>query len=557
VRPPRRAAHPQGGIASDEALAAQRAAILRAPADPGARLALGALLRRRGRPEEAVPVLRAAVALAPGLAPAHHELGRALRGLGRMTEAEAAFRAALVLEPGNAIAANDLGSLLSQQGRAAEAVPLYQAAVASDPRFAGGFSNLCAALAALGRIEEAVEAGGAAVRLRPDDADAQANFGAALAQIGLYGEALAACRAAIEAQPGHANAHANLGLALRGLERSDEAIAALREALRLDAGHFNARIGLAMTLLAVGRLAEGFEEYEHRLPPRSAGLPSSPPRWRGEALAGRTILIHAEQGLGDTIQFVRYLPEVARRGGRVLLAAPPQCARLLAGLPGPDALLRPGEARPPAHVQCALLSLPHVLGTTLESIPAPIPYLRPDAEALDRWRARLARLPGLRVGLAWAGNPNHQNDHNRSIAPSRLARFWEVPGVSWVSLQVGARAGALRNHAPDGVVLDLTPGLTDLAETAAAMAHLDLVVTVDTAVAHLAGALGRPVWTMLPILPDWRWLLRREDTPWYPTMRLFRQARAGEWEEVIARVVEDVAALARGGSAAKIVVNRA
>nr|WP_256476365.1 tetratricopeptide repeat-containing glycosyltransferase family protein [Siccirubricoccus soli] len=518
---------------------------MRAPGDARVRLALGALLRRQGRTEEAVPVLRAAVMLAPGLASARHELGRALRGLGKVAEAEAMFRAALTLEPGSAIIANDLGSLLSQQGRAAEAVPLYQSAVAIDPRFAGGFSNLCAALAALGRIEEAVEAGGAAVRLRPDDADAQSNFGAALAQIGRYEEALAACRAAIEAQPGHANAHANLGLALRGLERPDEAIAALHGALRLDASHLNARIGLAMTLLAVGRLEEGFEAYEHRLPPRPAGLPAGLPRWRGEALAGRTILLQAEQGLGDTIQFVRYVPEVARRGGRVLLAAPAQFARLLAGLPGLEALLHSEEPAPPADVRCALLSLPHVLGTTLESVPAPVPYLRAEAEALDRWRERLAGLPGLRVGLAWAGNPHHQGDYGRSIAPSRLAALWEVPGVSWVSLQVGARADALRGLAPDGAVLDLAPALTDLAETAAAMAQIDLIVTVDTAVAHLAGALGRPVWTMLPVLPDWRWLLRREDTPWYPTMRLFRQARAGEWEEVIARVAEGIAELVR------------
>jgi hypothetical protein len=171
--------------------------------------------------------------------------------------------------------------------------------------------------------------------------------------------------------------------------------------------------------------------------------------------------------------------------------------------------------------------------------------LRAEPEALGRWQERLAKLPGLRVGLAWAGNSNHQNDHNRSIAPIRLAPLWHVSGVSWVSLQVGAHAGALRDHAPDGAVLDLAPALTDLAETAAAMTQLDLVVTVDTAVAHLAGALGRPVWIMLPTLPDWRWLLQREDTPWYPTMRLFRQVRAGNWEEVVARVAASITTLVR------------
>jgi hypothetical protein len=303
-----------------------------------------------------------------------------------------------------------------------------------------------------------------------------------------------------------------------------------------------------MTLLLLGRLAEGFAEYEHRLAPRPAHIPG-PPVWRGEPLEGWTILLHAEQGIGDTIQFVRYLPEVARRGaGRVLLAAPPTFARLLAGLPGLDALVRPEDrAEVRAHVHCPLLSLPHVLGTTtVETIPAPTPYLRAEPAALTRWRERLADLRGLRVGLVWAGNPRHQNDRNRSIAPERLAPLLRVRGVSWVSLQLGAPVERLREQAPEGAVLvDIAPELTDLAETAAAIVQLDLVVAVDTAVAHLAGALGRPVWVLLPAVPDWRWLLGREDSPWYSTMRLFRQQRAGDWDGVVARIAAALEALAR------------
>ncbi|MBL6457433.1 tetratricopeptide repeat protein [Belnapia sp. T6] len=522
-----------------EALDARRAAVLSAPSDAGARIALGSLLLRLGRHEAAVTVLRAAIGLAPDRAAAHRALGLALGRLRYKAEAEAALSTAVLLDPAEAGARNDLGALLAEQGRHAEAVEAFRAALVLDPGSADACANLCASLGTLNRIDEAVAAGKAAVRLRPDHANAQINLGVILAHLGRHTDAIDAFQAAIRLRPEHANAHANLGLALGSLGRFEDALATLRGAVRLQPGHAIARQNLAMTLLLLGRLEEGFAEYEHRLPPRPPGLPPGPPPWRGEPLAGRTILLHAEQGLGDTIQFVRYLPEVARRGaGRVLLAAPPAFARLLAGLPGLDALQRPGESPARTHLQCSLLSLPYACGTTtLESIPAPIPYLRAEPAALPRWRERLAGLPGpLRVGLVWAGNPEHRNDRHRSIASHQLAPLWAVAGVSWVSLQVGARAAALRGEAPNGAVLDLAPELTDLAETAAAMAQLDLVVTVDTAAAHLAGALGRPVWTMLPALPDWRWLLEREDTPWYPTMRLFRQTRFGDWSGVVERV---------------------
>jgi Flp pilus assembly protein TadD len=503
-------------------------------------------LQRLGRPEEAIAVLRAAVALAPAYGPAHHALGVALRDLGRADEAEAALRAAVVLGPGDAAAANDLGSLLGQRGRTAEAAEMFRVAVARDPRCADGFANLCAALGLLGRFEEAAEAGLAAVRLRPDHANARANLGAALGQLDRHEEAVATCRAAIRMRPDNANAHANLGVALRRLGRLEGAMASLREAIRLEPGHINARTGLAMTLLSLGRLAEGFAEYEHRLAPRPAHIPG-PPAWRGETLEGRTILLHAEQGIGDTIQFVRYLPEIARRGaGRVLLAAPPLFARLLAGLPYLDALVHPEEREKlRAHVHCALLSLPHALGTTIETIPAPVPYLRAEPAALLRWRERLGGIPGPRIGVVWAGNPKHHNDRNRSIPPELLAPLLRVQGVSWLSLQLGANAARPADLARQGTLLDLAPELTDLAETAAAIMHLDLVVAVDTAVAHLAGALGRPTWVMLPFVPDWRWLLGREDSPWYPTMRLFRQRCAGDWDGVVARVAAALEARAK------------
>ena len=326
--------------------------------------------------------------------------------------------------------------------------------------------------------------------------------------------------------PADANAHANLGLALRGLGQLEEAQDSLHQAIRLEPGHRNARTGLAMTLLLQGRLSEGFAAYEDRLSPRPAAIPGPPP-WRGEALRGRTILLHAEQGIGDTIQF-------AATCRCLQSAAPDVCSsrhhRCSAGY----------QRGCQAWMLCSSRAAGNA-GRCPLSVDEPSACLRHDARdhpggslpaggpcGLARWDGDLQDSKELRVGLVWAGNPQHQNDRNRSIELSGLAPFWCLPGVHWVSLQVGARAAELEGGAPPGALLNLAPELTDLAETAAAMERLDLIVTVDTAVAHLAGALGRPVWVMLPALPDWRWLLGREDSPWYPTMRLFRQARLGE-----------------------------
>lgn len=488
-------------------------------------------------------MLRAAAAMAPRSGAARRALGLALRALDRPAEAEAELRDAVALDPGDAASCNDLGSLLARQRRLAEALPLFCAAAERDPRCADGPANLCAALGELGRLEEAAEAGRRAVALQPGHANAQANLGASLVRLGCAEEAVAACTAALRASPRHAGARANLGLALTRLGRFKEALAALRASLQLAPGHRDARLGLATTLLLLGRFEEGFAAYEGRPTPPAA--PGAPPVWRGEALAGRTIRLEAEQGLGDTIQFVRYLPEVAHRGARVQLVAPAALAPLMRGLPGLDALSAPGAPTLPSDFRCALPSLPHRFGAELGAIPSEVPYLRAEPVAVARWGAALAGLPGRRIGLVWAGNPSHLNDRNRSIPFHRLAPLWAVPGVSWVSLQCGAAAAALEG-ASIGAVRDVSPALHDFGETAAALMQLDLLVTVDTSVAHLAGALGCPAWVLLPWLPDWRWLLGRGDSPWYPTLRLLRQQRQGDWDGVLRRVAD---ALARGADA--------
>ena len=433
----------------------------------------------------------AMVALEPDNPEAHASLAVALRRLGRLDEAVAALRQAIRLAPGRAAAHADLGHALAGLGRLAEAAAAFHEAARRDPGDADAHANLGAALLGLNRFGEAAAACAEAVRLAPGHANAHANLGFALAGLDRLDEAVAACAEAIRLAPGHANAHANLGFALIGLARFEEAIVTLEAAIALDPGHAQAHRSLALVLLLLARFERGWDEYEYRrqhLPPEGqqlvarsgGGEISARPRWRGEALAGRIVLLHAEQGLGDTVQFVRYVSDMAKRRGRVLLLVPPAAARLLHGLPGVHRLLTFGEGLPDFDLHCPLLSLPRVLGTvTLDAIPARVPYLWAEPEAIGRWRERLGGLRGLRVGLAWAGNPDHGNDRNRSVAFPHLAPLWQVPGVDWVSLQIGPRAADLGDALAGVVIHDLAPDLHDLAETAAAMYHLDLVLTVD------------------------------------------------------------------------------
>jgi hypothetical protein len=293
-----------------------------------------------------------------------------------------------------------------------------------------------------------------------------------------------------------------------------------------------------MLLLLLGRLREGFAEYEWRWRMPGFATPRrafAQPMWTGDALAGRTLLVHAEQGLGSAIQFARYV-ELAATGGRVLLECRRPLQRLFAqslarpGGPAAGVVVK-GEELPPFDCHAPLMSLPHLLGTTLETIPARVPYLAARPDDVAAWRERLASALRPRIGLVWAGDANHENDHNRSMPPQFLAPLADAP-AAFFSLQVPAR-GELSPVFPAGSVIDLAPALGDFAETAAVIANLDLVISVDTAVAHLAGALARPVWLLLPYVPEWRWLLERDDSPWYPTMRVFRQRKAGDWRGLV------------------------
>lgn len=463
-----------------------------------------------GHPQDAIGFLDRAVALAPGNADLHHLRGSALKDLGRLDEAEASLRSALSIDSSRAAVHNELGLVLHE----------------------------------LGRIDEAIRCFDASLAILPISTEARNHRGVALRTAGRLAEAVACFQEILSIEPGRIEALYNLGNTLADSHRSAEAIDVFRRLLAVRPDHVVGHVHLGFALLVVGDFKQGFEEYEWRW--RIPGFPGPPhafaePVWDGKPLAGRTLLLCAEQGLGDSIQFLRYAPLIEKQGGRIVVEVQPELAAAATSVGEVDLVVARGAPLPPFDCYAWLLSLPRLFGTTPATIPAKKRYMTPEPARVDAWTPRLDRLPGLKVGIAWRGSAQHPNDRNRSCALSLLRPLFEVPGVSWVSLQKG------RTEA-DGTlpanVLDVSADLADFAETAAVLAHLDLVIAVDTAVAHLAGALGRPVWLMLPFAPDWRWSLGREDSPWYPSFELFRQDAPGDWAGVVARLCRELGSMA-------------
>jgi tetratricopeptide (TPR) repeat protein len=514
----------------------------------GEALMLADRCRGEGRLIEAEALCRQVLAAQPDIAEAEHLLGVIAHQNGKLTEAVEHVRRAVKLAPKNALFHANLGEMLRLAGRPKLAADEARRALEIDPQMPAALSNLGVALYELKQYEEAAQAQRRAVAAKPDFAEAHSNLGNAMHALKRFDEAVAAYRQAIALNPGYADAWANLGTTLHHAGAFEEGAAALRRAIALAPGHANAHSGLGILLLMRGDFGEGWDEYEWRLRSSERKGPLFPERpWQGESLGGRHIYVQAEQGFGDALQFARYLPLLAARAGKVTLRVHQQIVTLLReSLPGIEVL---GDRGDPAPYQCdaVLLSLPRLLRTRAETIPASVPYLRAPADALKRWAPRVAALPGLKVGLVWAGNPEHVNDMRRSQSLTALAPILDVPGVSFVSLQVGPRAADLKAKAQRGRnIVDLTDKLTDFAESAALVSALDLVITVDTSVCHLVGGLGKPAWVLLPWVTDWRWLLGREDNPWYPTMRLYRQKQGEEWGPIVARIARDLAAVAAG-----------
>lgn len=531
----------------DEAQAHYQEAVRLDPGYADAYNNLGVLHERRARHREAIAAYRAALAARPDFSEAHRNLGQLLRATGAIDEAIVHLREAIRLRPDHGEAHRELGIALGRQNKIEESIAELRRATQLKPDDAQAHNHLGNRLKLKGRLDEAEASYRRALAVQPDFVDALNNLGNVHYRRGRLDEAEACYRKTLALRPDYPDGYGNLGIVHMGRCRYDEAIASLRRALELRPSYPEASCNLGQALLVRGRFPEGWERYESRW--KLASMPARPfrqPWWRGESLIGRTILLHAEQGFGDAIQFVRFVPLVRALGADVVLEAPRELMRLFAPLARDGVrLVQRDHELPYFDVHCPLLSLPGALGCDLPDIPADVPYLVADAGAAERWRMRLAEEQRLRVGLVWAGNPHHGNDHNRSFPPLAFRPLFDVPGVDFHSLQKQRRPGDEVDLARLGRVCDLAAELGDFGDTAAAVSALDLVIAADTSIVHLAGALGRPVWTLLPFSPDWRWLTDRADTPWYPSMRLYRQPQARDWGPVMRRVAEDLRGLAR------------
>jgi tetratricopeptide (TPR) repeat protein len=522
-----------------------------AGADAGAAAAghndAGVGYRRQGRLDEAARCFRQALELRPDFPEAYANLGLVLAGQGAWDEAVACCQQALRLRPDCAEAFNNLGLALRGQRRYAEAEASYRQALGLRPGSAEVHSNLGVVLVDLQQLDEAQDCFARAVRLKPDYAEAHSHLGAILCRLGQPEQALVSLRQALQLRPDFAEALNNLGLALRDLGRFEEALRSFQDALQVKPDCAEAHVAAAAIRLQLGDFDKGWPDYEWRWQLPDAPSRNFPqPLWDGSPLAGRRILLYAEQGLGDTFQFVRYARLVQERGGTVIVECQRFLRRILAGCPGIDELVGEGEPLPPHDVRAPLMSLPLLFGTRIETIPATIPYLTADPVLVEQWRGRFAALAGFKIGINWQGNPQFRFDKQRSFTVTEFAPLAAVPGVQLVSLQHGPASEQLRAVAAQWPITDLGGRLDEEAgpfmDRAAVLMHLDLVVTSDTSIAHLAGALGVPVWVALGKAPYWCFLLEREDTPWYPTMRLFRQERTGEWGPVFERIAEAVRA---------------
>lgn len=492
---------------------------------------------RTGSYAKAEPFFQKAIAQTPQSVDYRFNFGVCLKYQRRYQDAEAQLRQAVTLRPEYSEAHVALGLVLQEQKRFAEAQESYQQALDSNPSHVDALIGLGITQKEQGDLEGALATYQKAHAINPGHMEVYKGLGMVYSALDDPEGALASYQEAVAANPNHLEMYINLGNTRKALGDFDGSIAAYQQALAIKPDFARARFYLGLVYLLIGDYQKGWEAYEWRWQMDMFASERSkygPHRWEGEDIQGKTLLVHAEQGLGDTIQFCRYLNQLADSGATLLF----ECQKQLRGLFSRSfeavQVVAKGEPLPAYDCHCSPLNLPYIFQTGEETIPDQLPYLFPDPAIARQWKARLGEKPErLKVGLVWAGNPSHKKDRHRSLDLERLAPLLDIPGIQFYSLQVGARAEQVRSYP---AIIDLSSELTDFDQTAGAVCALDLVITVDTSVAHLSGALGEPVWTLLPWIPDWRWLTRGEGSRWYPSMRLFRQTERGDWESVVARM---------------------
>ncbi len=503
---------------------------------------LGLVKAQSGQMGEAYRLMAAALKINPDVPDVLVNFANVLHALKRDAEALVYLDKALVLRPDDLDALLNRGNALNALNRHQEAIACFDAALARNPGRSDALLNRGTARAALGRHAQALADFDAILAHAPNNGEALYNRGTALLDLDRADQALAAFDAVLANAPQHAKAWNNRGRALQMLNRHADAITSFEKAIANEKDYADAHSNLALSLLTLGELQRGFAEYEWRW--KRSGMSEARRNYRGRLWLGefplgqRTILLPAEQGLGDTVQFVRYAPLLARAGATVLLEVQPELKTLLASVDGVASCHARGEPLPPYDFYCPLGSLPLAIKTEPSTIPADIPYLRADDARIAKWRPAVEALPGKRVALAWAGHSRHPNDRNRSIELRLFEPLFALDGVSVISVQRETRADDAALLARNGNVTHLGAGLDDMADTAAIAALTDITITVDTSVAHLAAAIGRETWVLLPFSPDWRWTLAGDHSPWYPNVRLFRQRTPGDWPSVIAAVYD-------------------
>jgi tetratricopeptide (TPR) repeat protein len=504
------------------------------PASAGAYDGIAAIFQDRGELEQAVPASKKAAELR-GDADDAYAVGLVLENLGRGDDAVDMFQLAVKCRPGFAEAHHKLAGHLRVRGQTEDSIREYELSVAAKPEVAEFHCNLANALRLAGHEDRALLSVRRAIELKPELAEAHNVLGAIWKDRRRPSDAVGSFTRALQLKPDFAEAINNMAGVIEQAGKIDEAGALYEKAVSLRPQVPEFHENLALNQLLRGQFDRGWQESEWRRANKAnpASRAFHRPVWDGNDLTGRSILLHAEQGLGDTIQFVRYAKLVRDRGAaRVIVECQPALAALARGVEGVTEVIEQGQPWPEFDVHCPLMSLPIPFRTRLESIPQGVPYIHAEPEKTAAWKEKLAGLTGKRVGLIWAGNPKFRNDKIRSMPPAKLLPLAGLPGISFVSLQKGAAASAPQTLK----LLDLTAQLKDFTETAALIANLDLIITVDTAVGHLAGAMGKPTWIMLSAIPDWRWMLGRDDSPWYPSVRLFRQATPGDWTGVMQRI---------------------
>jgi len=534
----------KSGLRLQEAIASYRQALAINPELIDAHLNLGAVLCEVGEFDDALTSFQQVIRIAPMHADAHFNVGQLLENRHEPVEAIESYRRAVEARPDHSQAHYNLATLLRQQGRTAEAIENYRQALESQPDHADALNNLGNLYTDDGRLSEAIACFRRSLNARPTFAAAYNNLANALTEADQLEEAVAHYRLALKHRPDYVDAYTNLGRSLVLQGRGEEALSYYREAARLQPDCTEALWGEAHILLQSGDFAAGWRLYESRwkLPVTLLSTPPDPsiPAWLGDVpVKGKTILLRHEQGYGDTLQMLRFVPVLTALGATVVVEVPRPLASVTGTVPGVAEVVTAGAGGPPVDLQCHVMSLPLALSIRLGDIPAEVPYLAAPPSAVGFWQERLGTANRPRIGLTWAGAKKHKNDRRRSLELEALRPLLALD-ADFYSLQVDYRPGDTELMGAIKRIRDCSADLTDFGRTAGLIANLDLVVSVDTAVAHLAGALGAPVWVLLPVAADFRWLHNRRDSPWYPTMRLFRQSATGDWEAVVRSVLAEL-----------------